>query len=417
MTALQEQLDRLADRGPYEDPLLVIRRASAVAFHDIDPEHDVSFVGTLHVRDDPPGDMRTRRRWLGVAAASVIAVTGGLGFVALRPDDAAVGSTTVASVAVTEPPVTSAAVVDTTSGPLLSTPVPSEVRPMLTVGQPGWTVDGWSGFTIMQPTAASASCAGCGVTRLVVAADGPMFSGAIFTAWAIDDDYEISEFDWPIDIGATAGRFIGSADGSTAAAENQVRVVWPLGPGRTAFVEAVGLANEQVFAMAASVNFDGGVPTMTSPPPGFSVRPTPPAEGASEQFYMSLTNGRSVLEVIATNHGLQGLLDWQSLAGSPMRWSWTPRSIGGTTIAFDPPDAPDERPIVSVSSTWVAGGWGYTVIGHIFDSEAEFLDTVAQLQLTDSATFAAATANVAATTMGYIAPSLDGTSGTVMTPP
>lgn len=128
---------------------------------------------------------------------------------------------------------------------LLTTAVPSDVRPLISVDQAGWAVSGFSGFNPVAGTTPSATCAGCGATRLIVASDGPLFSGPIFTAWTLDDDYDVTQFDWPITIGTTPGRFSGSADGTTPAAKNRVRVVWPLSPGRTAFVEA-GLCGREV---------------------------------------------------------------------------------------------------------------------------------------------------------------------------
>jgi hypothetical protein len=169
-------------------------------------------------------------------------------------------------------------------------------------------------------------------------------------------------------------------------------VVWPLSPGRTAFVDAAGFTNDEVFAMAASLSFESAVPAMADPPAGFSVKPAPRDPGpTTQQVIMGFTHGDVNLEIIATSSGLQGLIDWKSIAPNPMT-SWVPREIDGVTVAFDHSDPTPPPRLLGLSATWVAGGWGYMVLGNVFTSEAEFLDVVASLQLTDTARFAAATA-------------------------
>ncbi|MCU1361436.1 MAG: hypothetical protein JWN99_2725 [Ilumatobacteraceae bacterium] len=360
-------------------------------------------------------DGSTRRhRALGVAAG--LLVVAGIGAAMISRSDQPQAAVTIpgtapgaASVAVA-PAVVPA---ETASDSLLTSAVPSDVQPLIGFDQPGWVIEAYSGLVPVPDATATATCAGCGVTRLIVAPDGPLFSGPIFTAWTIDDDYDLSEFDWPVTIGTTPGRFIGSADGSTPAAQNQVRVVWPLGPGRTAFVDAAGFTNDQVFAMAASLTFDVGVPTMASPPAGLSVRPTPRNTGQTTQMYMKFVNDEWNVEVYATNAGLQGLLDWRSPGGgSPIKEPWVGRSIAGTTVSFDL-DSGEPPRITSLSATWVAGGWGYVVIGHVFHSQDEFADMVATMRLTDSATFAAATSGVPSVQLGQAVPSIDGSTAVI----
>jgi len=301
--------------------------------------------------------------------------------------------------------------VDTTVGSLLTTAVPSTVQPLISIGQPGWTVENFTGFqsTDAEPTA---DCAGCGATRLIVAADGPLFGGPIFTAWTLEDSYDVAEFDWPVTIGSATGRFIGSVDGAVNAAQNRVRVVWPVGPGRTAFVDAAGFTNQQVFEMAATLTFESTVPTMAAPPAGFSVKSADRDAGPSQQMVLQFVNGDENIEVIASSAGLLGLLDWKSVAPNPMS-AWVPRDISGVTVAFDHSDANPSPRLLGLSASWVAGGLGYMVIGNVFSSEAEFLDVVASLQLTDSATFGVATANVTSSDPIVVTPSLDGTTRTM----
>ncbi len=350
---------------------------------------DGSYVQVLSAQRGRDARRTRQHRTLSVAAC-VIAVAG---FGALMVTNRGQEPRTVVSPAATTSPASAVeAPPDTTSGSLLTTAVPSAVRPLISVDQPGWAVSGFSGFNPVAGTTPSATCAGCGATRLIVAADGPLFSGPIFTAWSLDDNYDVTQFDWPVTIGTTPGRFIGSADGTTPAAMNRVRVVWPLSPARTAFVDAAGFTNEQVFAMAASLTFESAVPTMADPPAGFSVKPSPRDPGpTTQQMILGLTNGDLNLEVIATSSGLQGLVDWKSIAPDPIS-AWVPREVDGVTVAFDHSDPTPSPRLLGLSASWVVGGWGYMVIGNVFTSEAEFLDVVASLRLTDDATFAAATA-------------------------
>lgn len=366
----------------------------------------------------PGREMRqpTQHRILGVAA-SVVALVGlgaALAFTVNRDTDAAVSPDT------TPPAATAAAPIDPANGALLTTPVPAGATPMIVVDHTDWAVDSLSEFTSIAPTIASATCAGCGASRLIVAADGPLFNGPVFTTWTIDDDYNIDEFDWPTTIGTTPGRFIGSQDDSTPAAHNNVQVVWPVGAGRTAFVEAFGFTNDEVFAMAATLTFESTIPTMATPPPGFSVVATPPSAALTRQMYMnfigrpSIVAGydESVLELVVTDGGVQGLLDWRNPGGLFGDWG-LPRYIDGVTVMVDNPHDPTEPPIRTITATWIVDGWNYTAIGHIFNTEAEFLNVIANLRLTDSATFAAATANATPTQMGTVTPNVDGTTRTI----
>jgi hypothetical protein len=301
----------------------------------------------------------------------------------------------------TVPTPAATAPLDTTGGSLLTSALPSTDQPLVSVDQPGWVVQDFSGFDPVAGTTPSARCAGCGVTRLIVAADGPLFSGPIFTAWTLDDDYDVTSFDNPVTIGSIPGRFI--------AAANRVRVVWPISAGRTAFVDAAGFTNDQVFAMAASLTFESAVPAMTTPPPGFSVVATPSNPGpATQQMIMGLANGDLNLNIIATNAGLQGLLDWKSIAPDPIS-AWVPRQVGGVTVAFDHSDPTPSPRMLGLSASWVAGGWGYMVIGNVFTSEAQFLDVVSSLRLTDPATFATATAGLRPSGPTIVTPNITGT--------
>ena len=99
----------------------------------------------------------------------------------------------------------------------------------------------------------------------------------------------------------------------------------------------------------------------------------------------------AAIDSLASDGGVHGLVDWHSI-GNVLAWDWEPRDIGGVTVAFDAP-APDEKPILAATAAWVAGGWGYVVIGHAFDSGDDFLTAVAALHLTDLTTFATASAN------------------------
>jgi hypothetical protein len=70
-----------------------------------------------------------------------------------------------------------------------------------------------------------------------------------------------------------------------------------------------------------------------------------------------------------------------------------PVVVDGVTVVVDRPPT-DEQPIVAMDANWVAGGWGYKAVGHLFASQDEFLQVLGELNLTDHATFAAATAGL-----------------------
>ena len=318
------------------------------------------------------------------------------------------------------PTTTVSAPADQAGESLLSTPVPAGVKPMMVVGRDDWTLEGYAGPRSIAPTVPSATCAGCGATRLIIAADGPLFSGPVLTAWSINDDYDVNAFDWPVTIGATAGRFIGSQDGTIPANQNRVRAVWPLSPGRTAFVDAYGFTNEQVFEMAATLTFDSSVPVMADLPVGFSVVSTPTGAGFTEQIYNRFVGGAPdaeahgtsvpVIELIVTNGGLQGLLDWRNPGGLFGSWG-EPRTIDGVTVLLDREADPNEPPILTISATWVVDDWNYTAIGHVFQTEAEFLDVLASLKPTDEPTFANATSTANTYELETLTPSVNGTTG------
>lgn len=361
-----------------------------------------------------------RRPFAMLIAASLVAVAGVGAALALtvgRSEDLD------APTAIIAPTTTVARQVESANGSLLTTLVPSGTQPLMVVDRPGWAMSAYAGPSPAYQAGPSATCAGCGVTRLIVAADGPLLAGPVFTAWTLDDSYDITEFDSPVTIGSTEGRFIGSPDGSVPATANRVRVVWPIGPGRTAFVDASGFTNEQVFAMAATLTFESTVPTMPNPPAGFSVVATPEGARLTTQIYNQFTRntpdltgyGTPEIELIVTDGGPQGLLDWRNPGGLFGTWG-EPHQIDGVTVLVDrgTPDRP-EPPIITISATWVVDDWVYTAIGHVFDTETDFLDAVASLRLTDAATFASNATPVDTGTFGPLVPDTDGTGG-VFTP-
>lgn len=403
MATLEDQLTRLAERGPTVDSRFVVRRATQIAA-DADPARDGgrSRRTPVHASGStfgPAGGRAPRaslfhrslrpspgrHRWVrpvSVAAAIALVAAGLAGLVHLR---ARTGSPPSPVASVPGP-------LDPVGGSLLTTPVPSDVQPLVSMARPGWTVDGFSGFQPVAPRGPSATCPGCGAQRLVLAADGPQPGGALFTAWTIAADYDLDRLDTPVSIGAVGGR-ANSRGSGTPTAENRMTIAWPLGPGRTAFVDATGMSDAQVIELATSLTFDADVPVMPARPPGFHLVDAPAAATAVEAF-VSLTDGRHGIELIATNAGVSGLLDWRYPGGHLMYRATQPRQVDGAAVAVDLPPA-GERPIVAQDVYWVAGGWGYTAVGHLFDSEADFLAALADLRLTDHATFSATTADLA----------------------
>lgn len=339
----------------------------------------------------------TRRRHVAVAAAAVLTVGTGALWATAR------GRTPVAS---TAPAVTAAAA--STAGPAAAGAGPADSPLVAALGfdtQPLVVADGWAydGASPLQPVSAnppSATCPGCGTDRLVVAADGALFDGPILTAWIADVPYAPETMDWPVRIGGIAGRFMGAPDGSLGPWDSKVTVMWPVGPDRTAYVEAIGLSNDQVFAMAAALDVSGDKPAIV-PPAGFHVVEAPLRSGASYRYgTMDNVAGRQTsptyrtLQVYATNAGLQGLVDWRLPTGRLLMEGWTPRVIDGTTVAFDDRTA-DPESAGNASAIWVAGDWAYVVIGQRFTSGDEFVAAVEALRLGDEASFAAATADAA----------------------
>lgn len=393
VATLKDQLTRLADRGPIVDARFVVRRAIQIAAAD-------EMLGDERVRHESrtprelrltatPGDRRARFRGLGVVAATLLIVAGGAGLFVLRS-----GVDSPSDGIATAPPTESLPTppLDSASGPLLTTPVPAEVQPLVSISRAGWTITAFSGFRPVTTQSAPTQCPGCGAARLILAATGSPLGGALFTAWTVDGSYDLNQLDSPVLIGSIAGRAT-SRGADTSAAQNRMTIAWPLGVNRTAFVDASGLPDAQVIEMAAALTFESEVPAMPARPPGFDVV-DPARPGRSVEAYLKFANGESEIELVATNAGVRGLLDWRHPGGHLLLREMQSRAVDGATVVID--QAPlGESPILALDAYWVAGGWGYTAVGHIFESEAEFLEVLTDLRLTDPSTFSAATAGLA----------------------
>jgi hypothetical protein len=414
--------EALAEKMPYlESPerrghtTFTDRTRTSTAAQHIDGD-----VVTLR-RGDRPAGTATRRRRTGAVAACLLALTGA-GAAAIVASDA---DTHVRSAApVSLPVLASDPVIDPTSGPLLTSALSADTTPMIITADPGWKLTGRSDVEVLPAAVPTTACAGCGADRLIVAADGPLFSGPMFTAWTISEPYDITNFDLPVTIGTTTGRYDVSSDAASAGHYSQVRVVWPVGDGRTAFVDATGLDQAQVFSMASSLTFGAAVPTLPNPPAGFAVRTTP-TRAETKQIYLNFVydkktvpsyDGNSTIELIALSGGLQSLLDWRAVSGDPFRNPWTPAIAGGITVVLDDSQVPPQPPVLSISATWIAGDWAYVAIGHVFNNTQEFLDALTQLQLTDPATFADSAAGADASPLGTIDRGVDGSGGTLIWP-
>lgn len=286
---------------------------------------------------------------------------------------------------------------DPTTGSPLTAAMPAGTPPLV-------VADGWaySSYTGVQPYSAdppSAFCPGCGADRLMVAADGPLFSGPLFTAWVAPVAYEPADMDWPVTIGGVEGRFMGATDPPFPADENRVTAMWPVGNDRTAYVDAVGLSNDDVFALAAALDTSGDRPTMT-PPAGFHLVDAHRPDGASFWYgtlddpVRTSTGMIRTLQVYATDAGLQALVDWRYPTGRLLIEGWTPQEIDGTTVAFHDATA-DPESAGNASAIWIAGDWAYVVVGQRFTSGDDFAAALRSLHLADQATFGAATAGAA----------------------
>lgn len=354
------------------------------------------------------GGGRRRRddRWIGVAAAGVLVVGGvvGLSLLSDRPDVTSPGSSSESSIG--DPSTPEPTAVESGTGSALTTPLASDVQALVVPSLPGWRVEATAGF---QPVTVepSTACPGCGPDRLVLVGDAGL-SGPVFTAWSVDVPVKMDDFDHDATVGAVAAR-VNSSPIGTPLSETRVTAVWRLGDGPgalTAFVDAKGLSEAHVLEWAALLSWEGTVPTMAVLPAGFTNVDAPSAAPVTLGSYLSSADGRSVIELYAVNTGIHGLVDWRSL-GPLLHWTSEQRTVDGVDVALDPPEPADEHPITTISATWIAGGWGYVAVGHIFDSEQEFLDTVRSLRLVDPATYAGATA--AAT--GYFLPEWVSTTG------
>lgn len=330
------------------------------------------------------GRPRPQHRWLAVAA-SIVLLAGGIAGVA------ALGESSTGQTPASEQPTI--AVLE--SGSALTTPVPADLQALVLPTTPGWRVEATSGFA---PVTAEPSreCPGCGTDRLVLV-DEHGVAGAVFTAWSVDGSTDIDAFDHPVTVGAVGGRATSSPQG-TSLADTRVTVAWPLGDGpgaSTAFVDAKGFSEEQVLEWASLLQWEGATPSLAVRPAGFTVVDAPSA--APVDVYTAFTDGRRVVELYAVNTGVHGLAaDWGSI-GQLLHWSTEPRIVDGVELAFDPPESSEERPILTTTAIWIAGDWGFAAIGHVFDSEEDFIDVVRSLRLTDSAAYTAATTDAHAT--------------------
>jgi hypothetical protein len=128
---------------------------------------------------------------------------------------------------------------------------------------------------------------------------------------------------------------------------------------------------------------------MASPPSGFSVQAEAAPSGTMEVVGLKFVNGERIVRVYGTNLGMQGVFAPEG-PHNPMGSTFTRRQVDGVPTAFFS-QTEDAAPTAGVFVTWVAGGWGYTAAGWMFESNADFLDVLSSLQLTDAATFAAVT--------------------------
>lgn len=317
---------------------------------------------------------RPRRGRAALVAAAVVAVAGVAASLAVARHRDQAGPGSGAGVA-TSPATSQAAV----SGSLLATPLAHDVRPYVTLDQPGWRAVnlpagfGWSGH----PTA---GCPGCTASRLVLVSGTDALGGAVFTAWIVDAVYDVTQLDTPVAIGAIDGRANVRA-APAGVAQNRVTLAWPLADGRTAFVDATGMPTDQVVEIAAALHVDEPVPTVDPLPAGW--RSVPAGGAASVALRVDAftdDRGRS-MQIVATNQGIHGLLDWAASFEHLMVNPASTVEAGGTTVLAD---HAAWWPAGRFGAYWIAGDWGYRAVGAGFASQAEFLDALASLQLTSS---------------------------------
>lgn len=374
---LPDQLSRLAQRGPVADPRFVVRRALHDAAGDGPPPYRMSHT-------QPTRPRRRPRRFLAIAV-TVLVITGAAGLLAAR-DRRAAPATGSLPTATVDPPA------DSVPAPnaLLDTQLKADDRPLVMFDRPGWTVDTFYRATPVEPMVGSAACPGCGEARLVVAADGPLLAGGVFTAWVLTESYElIGQLDAPVTIWDGVAGGASTSPTGTPLDQSWTTLAWAIadGPGAPiAIVDARGLPYDQVVAMAQALTFGQSI-ELPEVPAGMRVvsRPEWTAPRAQITFVAFTDADRwKGLQVLATNRGVQALFDWQYWAfGDLIGGDWETRTIGGTTVAFD---WSDENGVEWGTAWWVAGEWAYRVDGPRFGAD-EFAAAIAELHLVDQATF------------------------------
>lgn len=315
---------------------------------------------------------RTNHRVLTMAAG-VLLVAGAVGLVVIaeQVDE----PSQVLDVTDSDPVPTPAEASNQAGGRLLSTPVRSDVQPIITIERTDWRVASSESGAAAESTP-STGCPGCGARRLVLNGGGSNFGGPLFTAWTLDAVYDLARLDQLVMVGAVEGRANVSPP-STPVVQMRVTIGWSIDANRTAFVDASRMTPEQALELAAQLTFEGDIPALATPPVGFEKIGQSDAS-FGEQRVVRLTDGKRSLDVFATNEGVHGLLNWRNPFAHLFLNVTRSRIVDGAVVLVDVDDAPDR-----IGGYWVAGGWGYRADGAGFGSESEFLDVLGDLRLTD----------------------------------
>jgi hypothetical protein len=315
------------------------------------------------------GDGRSRP-YPVLMAAAVVAIAGVVGALVVMNGR---GELSPASSPSNIPAAPVAAVGPT--GPLLSTALPGDAVPYIVAG------DGWQ-LTDVYANVGPLLVGGFeGATVFV--GEGPTFDAPIFAATVVDQPQDGSSIDTlmsegdPVAVAGVTGSVYLDRTGSS---DPFVTMFWRLDDTRYARISAKGLTVDEAVAFADRLTLDGARLVMDTPD-GYRALVTPPVTGSRRSINYRFSDGTREIDLNGDNRGVADLLSQGVIADDT-----TTRTVNGVELAFRV-----ENDGTTVNRIfWLSGDWSFYVIAEGFTDEAELLDVVASLTLTDPATFAAA---------------------------
>lgn len=260
------------------------------------------------------------------------------------------------------------------AGPLLSTALPGDAVPYVVIG------DGWQ-LTDVYSSVGPLLVGGFeGATVFV--GEGPTYDAPMFAATVVDQpedgasiDTLISEGE-PVEVaGVTGSMYVDRA----ATTDPFLTLFWPLDGTRYARVSTKGLTIDEAVAFADRLTFDGARLVMDTPA-GYRPMTTPPTPGTRRAINYRFSDGTREIDLNGDNRGVANLLSSGVIADTTVT-----RTVNGVEVA-----ARADNDGITERVSWLSGDWSFYVIAEGFTDEAELLDVLASLTLTDPATFTAA---------------------------